>query len=234
VVDTVIAPAGGGGLLAGIACCIKEINPRVQVIGVQAEGADAVVRCYRTHELVASDHVRTIADGIAIKTPGVLTTSLINRYVDDMVTVSDEEIATAILLLIERTKQVVEPSGAASVAAAIGGKLNIAGKKTVCILSGGNIDVSFIQKIVEKGLVSRGRQITLRTIIPDIPGSLENIARITAQCGANILSITHDRLRPGLHLGEAELNTTCEVSGFEHGKQLLTGLQEAGYDVKSV
>jgi len=233
VVDTVITAAGGGGLLAGVACCIKEINPRIQVIGVQAEGADAVVQSFRTHEHKSTESVRTIADGIAIKSPGVLTTSLINQYVDDMVTVTDEEIATAILLLIERTKQVVEPAGAVSVAAAIGGKLNIEGKKAVCILSGGNIDVSFIQKIVEKGLVNRGRQIKLKTTISDVPGSLERFARITGQCGANILSITHDRLRQGLHLGEAELHAVCEVSGFDHGKHLLSALKKAGYVVEA-
>jgi len=233
LVDTIIAAAGGGGLLAGIACCIKEINPRVQVIGVQAEGADAIVRCFRTHELKPSDQVRTIADGIAIKSPGALTTTLINRYVDDMVTVSDDEIAAAILLLIERTKQVVEPAGAASLAAAIGGKIDLKGKKAVCVLSGGNIDVSFIQKIVAKGLVSRGRQIQLRTLISDVPGSLEKFARITAQCGANILSVTHDRLRTGLHLGEAWLYADCEVSGHEHGQQLLAALREAGHTVEA-
>jgi threonine dehydratase len=233
VVDIVIAAAGGGGLLAGIACCVKEVNPRVQVIGVQAEGADAIVRCYRTRELKASEQVRTIADGIAIKSPGIITTGLINQYVDDMITVTDEEIASAILLLIERTKQVVEPAGAVSVAAAVGGKLDIAGKKAVCVLSGGNIDVSFIQRIVEKGLVNRGRQIKLRTIMSDTPGSLEKFARITGQCGSNILSITHDRVRPGLHLGEAELHADCEVSGFEHGEQLLAELRKAGYIVEA-
>ena len=231
LVDAVIVPAGGGGLLAGIACCIKQINPRVQIIGVQATGADAIVRFFQTHELKASDTVKTIADGIAVKAPGKLTIDLIEKYVDCMVTVTDEEIAASILLLIERTKQVVEPAGAVSLAAAIGGKLDIKGRKTVCVLSGGNIDVSFIQKIVEKGLVNRGRKIKLRTPITDVPGSLEKFARIMAQCGANILSVTHDRLRPGLQLGEADLHADCEVSGFEHRDQLLNALKAAGYDV---
>jgi len=148
-----------------------------------------------------------------------------------MVTVTDEEIAASILLLIERTKQIVEPAGAVSLAAAIGGKLDIKGRKTVCVLSGGNIDVSFIHKIVEKGLVNRGRRIKLRTPTADVPGSLEKFARIMAQCGANILSVTHDRLRPGLQLGEADLHADCEVSGFEHKEQLLSALKAAGYDV---
>lgn len=231
-VDAVLVPAGGGGLLAGVACCIKEINPRIQVIGVQAEGADAIVRCFHQGKHVATDTAFTIADGIAVKCPGTITTGMISRYADDMVTVTDEEIASAILLLIERTKQVVEPAGAVTVAAAIGGKLSIAGKKVVCILSGGNIDVSFIQKIVEKGLVNRGRQIKFRTIMADTPGSLELFAKITAQCGANILSVQHDRLHAGLRLNEAILHADCEVSGFDHGNQLLDALRKAGYAVE--
>ena len=231
LVDAVIVPAGGGGLLAGVACCIKQINPRVQVIGVQASGADAIVRFFQTHEIKPSDTIKTIADGIAVKAPGKLTADLIEKYVDGMVTVTDEEIAASILLLIERTKQIVEPAGAVSLAAAIGGKLDIKGRKTVCVLSGGNIDVSFIHKIVEKGLVNRGRRIKLRTPTADVPGSLEKFARIMAQCGANILSVTHDRLRPGLQLGEADLHADCEVSGFEHKEQLLDALKAAGYDV---
>lgn len=231
-VDAVLVPAGGGGLLAGVACCIKEINPRIQVIGVQAEGADAIVRCFHQGKHIATDTAFTIADGIAVKCPGTITTGMISRYADDMVTVTDEEIASAILLLIERTKQVVEPAGAVTVAAAIGGKLSIAGKKVVCILSGGNIDVSFIQKIVEKGLVNRGRQIKFRTIMADTPGSLELFAKITAQCGANILSVQHDRLHAGLRLNEAILHADCEVSGFDHGNQLLDALRKAGYAVE--
>jgi len=231
-VDVVIVPAGGGGLLAGVACYIKEINPRVKVIGVQAEGADAIVRSFSEKTRMVSSHVSTIADGIAVKSPGEITISLINQFVDDMVTVSDEEIATAIMLLIERAKQIVEPAGAVSLAAAIGGKLQLEGKRVVCVLSGGNIDVSFIHRIVEKGLVNRGRQITVRTILPDTPGSLEKFSRVTGQCGANILAITHNRLRPGLHLGESDLYATCEVSGFEHGEQLLNDLRSAGYAVE--
>lgn len=234
-VDVVVVPAGGGGLLAGVACCIKGINPRVQVIGVQSEGADAIYRSFHGYTTeTTSVKTSTIADGIAVRSPGTLTVQMINELVDDVVTVSDEDIATAILLLIERAKQVVEPAGAASLAATISGKLNIEGKRVVCILSGGNIDVSFIQRIVEKGLVNRGRQITLRTILPDTPGSLEKFSSITGQCGANILAITHDRLRPGLLFGEADLLATCEVSGFEHGARLMAALRDAGYIVETI
>ena len=230
-VDVIVVPAGGGGLLAGISCCVKEINPRVRMIGVQAEGADAVCRSFKSHGLVATEHANTIADGIAVKSPGMLALNLINKYADDVVTVTDEEIASAILLLIERTKQVVEPAGAASVAAAISGKLNLGlgGMKTVCVLSGGNIDVSFIHTIVERGLVSRGRQLTLRTRVADTPGSLEKFAKITGLCGANIMTIAHDRHRPGLQIGEAVLHADLEVSGFEHGRQVIDMLRQNGY-----
>ena len=156
--DIVIVPAGGGGLLAGVAACIKQINPRVQVIGVQAEGADAIAQSFHSHSYVQTDSVATIADGIAVKAPGDITVPLIQKYADDVVTVSDLEISEAVLLLMERCKQIVEPSGAAPVAAVLKGKVDVKGKNVVCLLSGGNIDVSFIQCIIEQGLVSRHRR----------------------------------------------------------------------------
>lgn len=230
-VDTIIIPAGGGGLLAGMAFCIKQINPRIQVIGVQAEGADAIVQSFAKKSLIATQTSSTIADGIAVKAPGSLTVELINQYVDEMVTVSDDEIAEAILLLLERTKMVVEPAGAASLAAAINHKLSIQGKRVVCVLSGGNIDVSFIQKIVEKGLVARGRQLQFKTILPDIPGSMGVFTALLAQVGANIIMLQHDRRHADLHLNEAILHVTCEVSGIEHGKEVICSLEKQGYRI---
>lgn len=230
--DAVLIPAGGGGLLAGMACCIKELNPRIRVIGVQAEGADAIVQCFRSKKHTAIDSVHTIADGIAVKCPGTKTMKYILKYVDDMITVSDDEIASTILLLLERAKQVVEPAGAASLAAAISGRLDLADKKVACVLSGGNIDVSFIHRIVEKGLIGRGRQIKFRTVMLDVPGSLESFARIVAGCGANIIAIQHDRLDASLRLDEAILHCTCEVSGPEHGGELIATLERSGYRVE--
>jgi len=228
-VDMVLIPAGGGGLLAGMAYCLKEVNPRVQVVGVQAEGAGAIAESFRAKELVSVENIHTIADGIAVKSPGKITHDIIAQYVDDVVTVSDEEIASAILLLLERTKQVVEPAGAASLAAALNQKVELAGKKVVCVLSGGNIDVSFIHRIVEKGLVTRGRQIKFKTRMLDTPGSLEHFSRIVAGCGANIIMIQHDRLEASLQLDEAILHVACEVSGMEHAQQLLRMLEKSGY-----
>ena len=165
-VDMIFVPAGGGGLISGVAACAKQINPRIQIIGVQAEGAPAIANSFRTGERTPSDTVHTIADGIAVKTPGEKTFEYIKKYVDRVVTVSDDEIASAVLLLLERCKQVVETSGAAPLAAVLNNKVDVRGKKVVCVLSGGNIDVSFIHKIVEKGLITRCRQLTQK---PDKP-----------------------------------------------------------------
>ena len=228
-VDTVLVPAGGGGLLAGIASYIKLVNPRVKVIGVQAQGADAIVKSYIEKKAVSTPNVSTIADGIAVKSPGKITLDYINRCVDGMVTVSDDDIAQSILLLLERGKMVVEPAGAAALAAAICRKADIAGKRAVCVLSGGNIDVSMIHKIVQKGMMTYGRQIQFSTIIPDLPGCLRQLISVVADCGANIITVQHDRFYANLSLEETKLLVACEVSGVEHGKELINRLEQKGY-----
>jgi len=230
-VDTVLVPAGGGGLLAGVSFYLKTINPRVRVIGVQAEGANAIVRSFHEHGIVQLDRVQTIADGIAVKSPGSLTFNIISRYVDDMVSVTDDEISAAILLLLERSKQVVEPAGAAALAAATSGRLDIAGQKVVCVLSGGNIDMSFIHRIIEKGLVKRGRQMKFQTVMLDIPGSLERFAHVVAEAGANIIMVQHDRLHANLNLNEAILHIACEVGSEAQGRHLVSQLEQNGYHV---
>lgn len=230
-VDTVILPAGGGGLLAGAASYIKAVRPNVRIIGVQAAGADAIVRSYQQGRLLSLDRIQTIADGIAVKVPGDKTLKIINDNVDEMVSVADDEIAAAILLLLERAKQVVEPAGAASLAAALSDRLDLTGQKTVCALTGGNIDVSFIHRIIEKGLVNRGRQMRFRTVMLDIPGSLERFSRIVASLGANIIMVQHDRLHADLNLNEAILHIACEVSSAAHGAKVVEGLTKEGYKV---
>lgn len=230
-VDMIFVPAGGGGLISGIAACAKQINPRIQVIGVQAEGAPAIANSFRAGERQSSDSVRTIADGIAVKTPGEKTFAYIQKYVDRVVTVSDSEIASTVLLLLERTKQVVETSGAASLAAVLTGKVDVKGKKVVCVLSGGNIDVSFIHKIVEKGLVTRCRHLKFSTIMPDAPGALERFAHLVAEQNANIILFQHDRVQADLDIGEAIIQVVCEVGGVEHGKRLLDNLTAEGYQI---
>jgi threonine dehydratase len=232
-VDTVLVPAGGGGLLAGIASYIKLVNPRIKVIGVQAQGADAVVKSFKEKKVVSTSSVSTIADGIAVKTPGKLTLDYINRYVDDMVTVSDDDIARCILLLLERSKMVVEPAGAATLAAAIGKKADIAGKRVVCVLSGGNIDVSLIHKIVQKGMITYGRQIQFSTVISDHVGGLRQLLSVVADCGASVITVHHDRFSTKINIDESKVHVVCEVSGFEHGKELINNLELAGYKVLS-
>ena len=202
--DVVIVPAGGGGLLAGAAACIKQINPRVQVIGVQAEGADAIAQSFRTHGYVQTDSAATIADGIAVKVPGDLTVPLIERYADDVVTVSDRDISEAVLLL----------------------------KNVVCLLSGGNIDVSFIQCIIEQGLVARSRRLRFTVTLLDRPGSLGKLLNDIAALGANILSVEHDRLTAGLNPNEIDVHVSCEVGDKAHGDRVRGQLIQSGYHVK--
>lgn len=228
-VQTVLVPAGGGGLLAGVAFAIKSLRPDVKVFGVQAVGAPAIAKSFGK-DPIALDNIYTIADGIAVKRPGNITMKYINKYADGILTVTDDEIASTLISLIERTKEIVEPAGAVGLAAVLCERYKeLRGKKTVCLLSGGNVDVSFIHKIIEKGLVSRGRQIRLSVVLPDKPGSLEAVSRILAKNGANVIAIQYDRINAELSLNETILHITCEVSGKEHGKRVLQAL--SGYKV---
>ena len=230
-VDVVIVPVGGGGLLSGVAACIKQINPRVQIVGVQAEGAPAIAQSFKKDKAVSSDSVTTIADGIAVKTPGENTMKVINKYADAIVTVSDAEISEAILLLLERTKQVVEPAGATPLAAVLNNKVDVKGKKVVCVLSGGNVDVSFIQRIIDLGLVTRERKLKFRTKLLDIPGSLEHLSRVLSDANANIIMVQYDRWSADLDPNEAIIHIACEVGGTEHGERTVHSLQRHGYEV---
>lgn len=230
-VDMVIVPAGGGGLLSGVAACIKQINPRIQIVGVQAEGAPAICRSFHEKKMVVTDTATTIADGIAVKAPGTNTMEIINKYVDDMVTVSDAEISEAILLLLERTKQVVEPAGATPLAAVLNGKVDVKGKKVACVLSGGNIDVSFIQRIIDLGLVTRERKLKFQTTLLDIPGSLEHLSKVLSEASANIIMVQYDRWSADLDPNEAIIHIACEVGGKEHGERVVKLLEKNGYTV---
>ena len=232
-VDIVIVPAGGGGLLAGVAAAVKQLNPRVKVYGVQAEGADAIARSYREGRLVTTESASTIADGIAVKAPGDITVDLIRRYADGVLTVSDTEIADAILLLLERCKQVVEPAGATPLAAVLSGRLDVKGKRVVCVLSGGNIDVSFIQSIIERGLVARHRRIKFVVTLVDRPGSLMQMLGVISTAGANILQLEHDKLSEGLNPNETNVHVSLEVGGEAHGDAVIRTLREKGYVVES-
>ena len=230
-VDIIIAPAGGGGLLAGIAAAVKQINPRVKVYGVQAEGANAIAQSFREKRLIGTAAASTIADGIAVKQPGDITVDIINSLCDGVVTVSDSQIAGAILLLMERCKMIVEPAGATPVAAVLNGKIDVKGKNVVCVLSGGNIDVSFVQSIIEQGLAARHRRIRFTARLLDKPGSLVQILSILADSGANILTIEHDKLAAGLNPNETKVHIACEVGGKAHGQAVLDELKNHGFEV---
>ena len=231
-VDVIIVPAGGGGLLAGVASAVKLINPRVQVYGVQAEGADAIAQSFAQKKLVTTESASTIADGIAVKVPGDITVDIINRYADGVVTVSESEIANAILLLMERCKQIVEPAGATPLAAVLSGKIDVKDKRVVCVMSGGNIDVSFIQSIIERGLVARHRRIKFLVKLVDRPGSLVQLLKLLADAGANILTVEHDKLNASLNPNETSVHIACEVGGETHGKAVIDRLSENGYAVE--
>lgn len=230
--DIIIVPAGGGGLLAGVAAAAKQVKPGVLVYGVQAEGADAIAQSFKAGRLVTTSTAATIADGIAVKAPGDLTVDIINHYADGVVTVSDLEISDAILQLMERCKQIVEPAGATPLAAVLSGKIDAKGKKVACVLSGGNIDVSFIQCIIEQGLVARGRRMKFTVTLLDRPGSLAQMLGIIADARANILTVEHDKLSLGLNPNETTVHVACEVGGLEHGRAVLDGLRKHGYKVQ--
>ncbi len=227
--DVIIVPAGGGGLLAGVAFAAKRIKPSIRVIGVQAEKADAIAQSFQAKKPVSRDNIFTIADGIAVKKPGNITLEYIFKYADDVMTVTDDQIAETIIHLIERNKTIAEPAGATPLALALSGKLNLAGKKAGCVISGGNIDVGFIHKIIEKGLVSRGRQLKLSVMLADKPGSLEGFARVMSDNNANIISVQYDRTSTELSLNETILHVSFEAAGHAHGEKVVQNLKAAGY-----
>lgn len=230
-VNMVIAPIGGGGLLAGISVAIKSLKPEVEIIGVEAENAASYQASRSEGKCITLKQVYTIADGIAVKKPGEKNFPILNKYVDDAVTVNDEEIASAILLLLEREKQVVEGSGAVGLAALINHKVNVNGKKVVCLLSGGNIDMNFIHRIIEKGLIKAGRNINFRTVVPDRPGMLNRITEIIAREGGNILNVYHDRYDKDLSLDTTIINIRLETNNSKHGLQIINALKAEGYQI---
>ncbi|HHV79547.1 MAG TPA: threonine ammonia-lyase [Firmicutes bacterium] len=229
-VDVLVVPIGGGGLASGIAMAAKEIKPSVRVFGVQAAGAPSMVRSLAGKKPTALDSVNTIADGIAVKKPGGLTFDYCRKYLDGVVTVDDDQIAHAMLLLLERAKLVAEGAGAASLAALVSGKIPCPGKKVVAIISGGNVDVNLMSRIIEHGLSKAGRYMQIVTRVPDRPGSLLKLLNIIASEGANVVSVEHDRLRQDLVLGQAEVEIRVETYGPEHMRRIEARLAEAGYD----
>ena len=227
--DAVIVPIGGGGLISGIAYTIKMIKPDVKVYGVQAQGAPSMLQSVKNQQIEELDGVSTIADGIAVKKPGSLTFDICSKYVDDIVTVSDDEISAAILALMEQHKLVTEGAGAVAVAAAMFGKVDIKGKKTVCLLSGGNIDVTILSRVIRRGLLMSGRTCQLMIELVDKPGQLKDVSRIIADLGGNVTSVHHERANEGSDVNGCYLRIILETRNFEHIRQIRTALTEAGF-----
>ncbi|MFG6391306.1 MAG: threonine ammonia-lyase [Candidatus Amulumruptor sp.] len=228
-VEAVIVPIGGGGLIAGVAFALKMLRPDVKVYGVQAEGAPSMAKSIADGHKVHLDSVRTVADGIAVKEPGERTYNLVKEYVDEVVTVSEDEIAAAILALIEKQKLVAEGAGAVSVAAAMFNKVPIKGKKTVCIVSGGNIDVTSLNRVITRGLVKSGRNCTLTLDLEDKPGQLSIVTGVLGSLGANIISIAHERNTSSTQIHGCMLRAEVETRSHEHVEDIKKGLREAGF-----
>ena len=230
--DIVIVPVGGGGLIAGVAFTIKQINPNCKVYGVQAMGAPSMEESITQGEIKTLDHVQTIADGIAVKTPGDLTYDLVSKYVDGVVTVSDDEISLAILTLLEQQKLIAEGAGAVPVAAVLTGKIpNIEGKNVCCLVSGGNIDVTILSRVIERGLKMSGRTANITIALSDKPGQLADVSSIIAKTGANVTSINYDSTDLDMNITDCFLRISVETRDFAHVVAIKQGLKDAGFEV---
>ena len=231
-VEAVIVPVGGGGLISGVAFALKTLKPEVKVYGVQAEGAPSMADSLKSNERLHLDSVSPIADGIAVKEPGVNTFEMCRKYVDEVVTVSDDEIAAAILKLIEEQKLVAEGAGAVSVAAAMFDKVPVKGKKVVCLVSGGNIDVTSLNRVITRGLVKSGRDATIAIDLSDKPGQLSKVCSIIGDHGANILSVQHERNSSHTQINGCTLRVEMETRNLQHIADIKNALRESGFDVK--
>lgn len=230
-VEAVIVPIGGGGLISGVAFAIKALRPEVKVYGVQAAGAASMYKAYHEKHYCTLDYVKTLADGIAVKTPGENTYEIINKYVDDIVTVSEDEISAAILTLMEKQKLVAEGAGATPVAAALFNKLPIEGKKTVCLVSGGNIDVNILSRVITRGLITGGRQAHLIINMEDRPGQLKRVVDIISKCGANVVSVHHDRSDANMPITSCILKLSLETRGAKQIREIIDYLETDGFCV---
>lgn len=229
-VENIIIPIGGGGVISGVSIAVKNLKPNVKIIGVQAEGSPALYNSFKEGKLTHVTSSHTIADGINIKQPVERTFNIIKEYVDDVVTVDDEEIAEAMIFLLERCKLVVEASGAVGVAALINKKIKFTGK-TVIIISGGNVDIKMIDNIVQRGLVKSGRYLKFITTISDLPGSLHKLLGLLFELNASIMNIEHDRLRKGLKIGQTEVEILIESKNKEHNEYIVSELTKSGYHI---
>ena len=227
--EAVVVPIGGGGLIGGVACAIKESKPHVRVLGVQTERLPSMLRATEAGHPVTIPASATVADGIAVRRAGDLTLPLVQRYVDEIVTVDEEEIANAILVLLEKEKTLAEGAGAVAMAALLQHKTSLRGKKTAALVCGGNIDVSLLAKIIERGLAKDGRRLRLRIHLTDRPGALHQLTKIIADLRANIVETQYDRTYYGVNLGDTAIDLSMETRGPEHIREILDALTAAEY-----
>jgi threonine dehydratase len=231
--DCVVVPIGGGGLIGGIGCALKETNPRIHVVGVQPARIPSVKLARTEGKAVTLPSAVTIADGIAVRRVGERTLPLVQKYVDDIVTVEEEEIANAVLLLLEREKMLAEGAGAAALAALVNRRIPLlratTGKTVIAVVSGGNIDVTLLARIIERGLVKDGRLVRLRVHLPDYPGALHRLTGVLAQHRANIVETSYDRAYHNVNLGDTAIDVTMETRGPDHIAELISALSANGY-----
>lgn len=231
--DLVVVPIGGGGVISGIAAAVKALRPRIRVVGVEAEAAPSARSSRDAGRIVEMETGDTLADGIAVKRVGDLTFPLIEKYVDDIVLVGEEEIARAILLLLEREKTVVEGAGAAPVAALLSGRIPVADdEKVAAVLCGGNIDVNIVSRIIDRGLVDDGRLARLTVRVPDRPGSLARLTALVAEAGANVLEVAHQRAFADISVGHVEIGIQIETRGRDHVGEILERIRATGTEVE--
>ena len=231
--DAVVVPIGGGGLISGVAYAIKHLNPNVKIYGVQAAGAASMVKSQQEGTPITLDQAETFADGIAVKHPGDITYQLVEQYVDEIVTVSEDEIAAAILALIEKQKVIAEGAGAVSVAAVLFHNLPVEGKKVVCIVSGGNIDVNILSRVITRGLLTSGRNVSLTIALTDKPGQLQEVSEIIARCGGNVVSVHHDRSDANMAITSCFLKLGLETRDHAQIVQIQKELTQAGFHLVS-
>lgn len=230
-IDAIVVPIGGGGLISGIAFAVKNLKPDIKIYGVQAENAPSMKKSLEKKEQITLDSVSTFADGIAVKHPGNLTFDIVNKYVDDVVTVTEDEIAMAILTLMERQKLVAEGAGATSVAAVLSDKLPIKNKNVVCVLSGGNIDVNILSRVLTRGLVASGRNCNLQIALEDKPGQLVNVSTIISKCGGNIINVRYERSDINMPISSCYLTLGLETKNFEHIEEIKKALTNEGIKI---
>ena len=230
-IDAVLVPIGGGGLIAGVAYTLKTLKPDIKVYGVQAAGAPSMANSVKDGKIIRLPSVSTIADGIAVKEPGDLTYELCSKYVDEILTVSDDEISAAILALMEQHKLVTEGAGAVAVAAAMFKKVDLQGKKAVCLLSGGNIDVTILSRVIQRGLLMSGRTCQMTIELLDKPGQLLAVSRIIAEHGGNVIEVHHEHARGGSDVNGCYLRVTMETRNFAHITEIREALAASGLRV---